>query len=218
MKKRRRPGILDMDSLIKAASIGEYKNWMEEEEALYGISLEGEAAQEEDYSRLELSCTLLDGCRYTGCDFKKSSFVDVVFQKCDFSNCSFQDAFFQRCEFISCKCMGTDFSKSKLFHVLIQDCNFRYASLNLTALEQVDLETVDFTDASVAEVRMKEVHASGSQFINTNFFKTRLKGFDFSENELADLVVSDQLTELAGCKITPVQAMELVKLLGVEVK
>lgn len=218
MVKRRKPEILDTGSLIKAASIKEYKSQMEEEEPLYGVCLTGESTQDEDYGRLELSRTLLDGCRYTGCDFSKGSFVDVIFQKCDFSNCSFQDSFFQRCEFLSCKCMGTDFSKSKLSHVRMQDCNFRFASLNLTALEQVDLEAVDFTDASAAEVKMKGVSASGSQFINTNFFKTRLRGFDFSENELAAPIVSDQLTELAGCKITPVQAMELVKLLGVEVK
>lgn len=207
-KKPRLKRVLRQENCLKA---GEEDRNLEEIHILKG---NGEA---EDFSLLELSGSRIEESRYMGCNFEKASFVDVIFQKCDFSNCDFRDAYFQRCEFLSCKCVGADLNHTILKNIVIEDSNFQYAMLNDAVLEAVAVSASDLTDASISDTRLKEFGAVRTKFIRTNFFQTKLKGLDFSQNELMDISVSDTLEELAGIKVSPVQALELVKFMGVEV-
>ena len=54
-------------------------------------------------------------------------------------------------------------------------------------------------------------------FTSADFFKTPLKGVDFSNCNIDSIMVSDKYTELYGAKINMFQAVEIAKLLGVKV-
>ena len=51
----------------------------------------------------------------------------------------------------------------------------------------------------------------------TDFFRTPLKGMDLSECVIDGIMVSDQFTELAGVKVSLLQAAELARLMGVKI-
>ncbi|MDD3362029.1 MAG: pentapeptide repeat-containing protein [Hespellia sp.] len=201
-------------------TIEDIKQWQEnaEEDAmLTGFLVAGEEVSEESFYKLDASAGRLERCRFLDCDFEKSSFVDVIFENCDFSNSRFGSAYFGRCEFHHCKCLGTDFHEAVFKHVRLVECQMRYANLSGTLFENVHMQQCDFTEAALRVVKYKRWDAEGSKFYGTNFFQTILAGFDFSENEMGNIIVSDDMKELRGCKISPVQAMEVAKLLEIDV-
>lgn len=200
-----------IDSLVK------WKRDSNEDDFLTGFNNVEDEAEEADFYKIEFSSGKFVRARFNHCNFEKTSFVDVIFENCDFSNSSFSEAYFCRCEFHNCKCLGIDFHETTLKHVSFSDCVFRYANLNGSLFEYVYMLQCDFTETAMSEVKHKRWSAKTCQFVETNFFRTKLRGFDFSENEMADLVVSDTMEELKGCRITPVQALEAAKLLGMDV-
>lgn len=188
-----------------------------EEKVIRDVSIEGEEASGQELQRMEFYGCVLKESKYIHCDFSKSSFIDVVFYKCDLSNTDFKECYFMRCEFISCKGVGVDMQSSVMKHTKASDMNLRYANLNNIYLEHVIFDKTDMMEASMSEAKHKSWKASDTKFVGTNFFHTKLRGFDFTENELAGLLVSEDLSELKGIKISPVQALEIVKLLGINV-
>lgn len=188
-----------------------------EEKVIRNACIEGEEASGQELRRMEFYGCVLKESKYIHCDFSKSSFIDVVFYKCDLSNTDFKECYFMRCEFISCKGVGVDMQSSVMKHTKASDMNLRYANLNNIYLEHVFFDKTDMMEASMSEAKYKDWKAADTKFVGTNFFHTNLRGFDFTENELTGLLVSEDLSELKGIKISPVQALEIVKLLGITI-
>lgn len=196
------------------------KSWLthhEEDDLLTQFYIVGDELIEEDCYRLDAASGKLERCRIEGCNFEKASFVDVVFDHCDFTNSNFSEAYFSRCQFLDCRCMGMDLHEAMLKHVMMSECQFTYANLSGVLLEKVAMKTCDLTDAACVEAKVKGWEARGCKFVKTNFFHTSLRGFDFSENELSDIIVSDSMEELRGCKISALQSLEAAHLLGMKV-
>lgn len=203
---------------INIENMQEYINRLEEDGEVQNIYLVNDEAKKSDFYRKEFSGSVIEKSQFLNCNFEKSSFVDMIFEQCDFSNSNFSECYWNRCEFRRCKCMGSDFHDSVLKHTKIVDCNMQYVNFNGTYLEQVLMSESDLTYAFLSEIKYKKWEATETRFIGTNFFHTNLRNFDFSNCELAELIVSDAMTEIRGIQITPVQALEIVKLLEIKVK
>ena len=65
-----------------------------------------------------------------------------------------------------------------------------------------------------ADVAGLSPHRTGFQEVD--FFRTPLKGVDFSDCALEGITVSESLGELRGMKINPAQAVDLIPLLGIQ--
>ncbi|MDD3404627.1 MAG: pentapeptide repeat-containing protein [Hespellia sp.] len=197
--------------------LNQLRQSIEEEELLTGFLVAGAELSEENFYKLDASAGKFERSRFLDCDFEKASFVDVIFENCDFSNSRFGGGYFARCEFRNCKCLGTDFHEAVFKHVSMADSQMRYANLSGTLFENVNMQQCDFTEAALRALKYKKWNAQGCKFYGTNFFQTILAGFDFSENEMGNIIVSDTMKELHGCKISPVQALEIVRLLEIDV-
>lgn len=79
------------------------------------------------------------------------------------------------------------------------------------------MKNCDLTESSLSEITYKRWGASGCQFIGTNFFHTKLKDFDFSSSQMENIIISDTFEEIRGAKISPVQALEAARILGMRV-
>ena len=55
-------------------------------------------------------------------------------------------------------------------------------------------------------------------FNTADFFKTPLKGVDFTNCDIDHICISDNWSELRGLIVNPFQAAELAKFLGVTVR
>lgn len=203
---------------IHIENMQEYVSSLAEEEEIRNIHLENEEAEMKDFYKIDLSGSIIEKSQFLNCNFEKAGFVDIKFSQCDFSNSNFSDSYWNRCEFHHCKYLGSDFHNAVMKNVKIVDCNMQYANFNAAYFEQLLMSGSDLTDAFLSELKYKKWEAIETKFIGTNFFHTNLRKFDFSQCELAEPIVSDTMHELRGIQITPVQALEIVKLLEIEVK
>ena len=71
--------------------------------------------------------------------------------------------------------------------------------------------------AYLSQCRLQKTQWTHCDLRLANLFQTSLKGMDLSTCELEGFLVSDTFAELAGAKISALQALEVVRLLGLEV-
>lgn len=206
-------GLVEVGSL---ASLIEQEN--DGDPLVTHVRLCGDEASRTDFTLLELSESQVDRCVFMGCCFVRASFVDVVFSGCDFSNCDFSEVNFTRCTFSSCKFMGADFTEAVFCRVELRDSMASYAAFTKAKLGDLVVRACDFSQAHVVEVRLARVVFDDVRFVGTSFFRTSLAGVDVTTCQLADIVLSDEMSELRGCAMDIYQAAGIAQRLGVEIK
>ncbi|MBS7009702.1 pentapeptide repeat-containing protein [Anaerostipes sp.] len=189
----------------------------EEEEPLVQKNYEGEVLCPDSSIKIELDHVTFKKCRFTACDFSGSMFYHVKFLNCDFSNCRFQSCYFKDTEILGCKGDGGDFSQSTFRRTLIEEGCYHYANYEGTLWDSCRLRGCDFCEAFLAEVKFKKVKFEKVNLSKTDFFKTKLDGIDLSDSNIEGIMISDSFRELYGLKISPWQAMDLVRFLGVKI-
>lgn len=165
-------------------------------------------------------CEEFNGCtfkkvRFQG-DYKKTSFVDCVFEQCDLSNLNFTQSLFFRVRFDHCKGTGSILRQSKFKFVQFNQCLFSLADFSESSIEQVR-----FMDSSFSESAFQSMKQSGwvtrkVDFSEADLIDTPLTGMDLSGCVLHGVRLSPQ--RLKGLTVDANQAVGLVGLLGVLVK
>lgn len=178
----------------------------------------GSVVRDEGFYRIEINKSIFDNCTLHACNFRKASFIDVVFQTCDLSNTEFQNAYFERCRFISCKCLGVNMSDTVIKKTVFEESNLQYSYFDRSRMTDVVFEEIDFTEASMAEATLKKFQPNKSKFLKNNFHRTLLATVDFTNSELAAPIVSSPPVELKGATIDMFQAANLIGLWGIIVK
>ena len=80
-----------------------------------------------------------------------------------------------------------------------------------------EIRGCNFRESFLSEVKLKKTVFSSTDLTGTDFFRTPLKGLDLSECVIDGIMVSDRYTELAGLKVSLLQAAELARLMGVKI-
>lgn len=80
------------------------------------------------------------------------------------------------------------------------------------------LDASDFSDASFSEAEFREPALRESVFVRTDFFRTPLRGIDFTTCRLEGLTLSETASELRGAVVGAGQAIELAKMFGLIVR
>ncbi|MEG0854189.1 MAG: pentapeptide repeat-containing protein [Angelakisella sp.] len=173
---------------------------------------------DEDICGISCSSIVFERCRLLNCTAEKSTFTDVVFKSCDLSGSSFTGSYWNRCQLQNCKLVGASLAESSLRQLLIENCNLNYVTLDSSGMNDIFISESNLTNASISQCRLKNWKAAGSRFVGASFFRTPLAGIDFSENTIDGIIVSENHSELAGMTVSPVQAVELSKLLQIKIK
>lgn len=194
------------------------QNTIEEEGVISTVSISNENLDTESFYRLEVEQTIVSNCIFTSCDFRRTSFYDVQFKNCDLSNSKFNDAYFNRCQFINCKCVGANMTDVIMKNITFETTNLTFSTFDGGKLSDVYIDQTDLTDVSMAEMTLQRFQSNKSRFIKNNFFKTKLKGIDFTDSELVAPTLSSPPIELKGATINMYQASDLIRLWGVKVK
>ena len=194
------------------------QRYMTEELTIFAIKCTADTIGKTDLNKIDVRRSAFEGCSFQGCCFDDATFIDVVFESCDFSNSTFKGAFFEKCRFSNCKGVGVNMRGSVIKRVVFQQSNFRYAFFDKTAITDVCLDCVDFSEVSMTEVKLKKFQATSSRFVKNNFHLTMLSGVDFSNNEFLAPTVSSPPVELKGVVVNPIQAADLMGLWGIVVK
>ena len=91
-----------------------------------------------------------------------------------------------------------------------------YADFSRSSWESCTIDGCRFREAFCSEAKLKKMKLKEVDFSRADFFKTPLKGLDFSACVIDGIQLSEHLNELRGMKIGAEQALALVRLLGVE--
>ena len=180
--------------------------------------IRGVSAAGEEFAETPFEHVILENCRFSGCDFTHCDFTDTVFRECDFSNCRFAECGFRRCEFHSVKGLGADFTRSRFRDAAAIGCNFEYANFHGAIFDRALFRRCNLGDAAFTECTLKALLPDDSELIRVNFFKTPLKGVDFTSCRLQAPTLSLGGPELRGAEVTLLQAAELAGQMGVIIK
>lgn len=166
--------------------------------------------------RMEFRRCQFDGVRLSGCRFDRSDFVDVVFSGCGLSGAELSGCSFLRCRFENCKGVGTAFVHSPMRHVAFEGGPFRMANFSETTFKTVRFSGCDLTESVFLQCIPQGLAFDSCKLININFCRTRLAGLDLSSNQLEGILVAGD--ELRDAVVSPLQAVELARLLGIKIK
>lgn len=167
----------------------------------------------------------------------EDAYMECEFQKVDFSGLDLSKKRFSNCRFIGCNWTATkveltrlqdvSFLESKVMGVDFTLCDPNFLSL---AFEKCLLNGCNFTEmvlkgAKFVESQVKECHFAqsnvkggsfrGSNLEGSTFHQTNLEKCDFSEAE--NYAIDPLNNRLKGAKFSQVEALSLLKGLGIEI-
>lgn len=160
-------------------------------------------------------------CRFENCQFEKSGaeklvFVDVQLNNCDLSNFRLDHSVFQRVEIDGCRAIGLSMTQLNANNVWIHDSICRYINVNASDWQHVTVENTDCSSACMEDCRFKAVAFLRCSLMQADVLHTLLNGMDLTTDEIEGISASG--AELRGVVITPGQACELARLLGVVIR
>lgn len=175
---------------------------------LKGITAAGQA-----FSRMDWRDCLVEGCRLSGSIAPKNHFSNVIFKNCDLSNAELTECVFSRVRFEGCKLTGASLFGGGFSNVLFRGC-----VAGMTSFTECTANTLVFEDCRLPEARLDGLRGKAYAFAGcdlraANLMGTRLKGLRLDSNEIEGIAV--RLEDLAGAKVTTLQAAQLARLLGV---
>lgn len=185
--------------------------------------IEGKLYREEELNRVngekaEFSKVCFKNCRFAACNFAGASFLDTVFENCDISNCDFSGSYWKGTDILRCKAQGSKFCNATWKNISINDSKFDYANFTQASWENTVIEDTSFVSSFISETRVKRLVLERNKFDSTDFFKTSLKGIDFTTCELQGILMSEDLREIKGAKLNIFQAAELAKMIGIVIE
>lgn len=111
------------------------------------------------------------------------------------------------------------FGQGRGFDIRMMDqCVMNYAKFDSAKLTKVRICSTELGESNFAQCHRKEIVWDRVALLQASFFKTPLKGMDFTTCVIDGLILSDECGELKGAVVEVNQAVELAKRLGVVVK
>tara|TARA_B100000965_G_scaffold345281_1_gene315967 strand:+ start:105 stop:761 length:657 start_codon:yes stop_codon:yes gene_type:complete len=172
-----------------------------ENEAARHVSFNGVVFKNVNFKELELSSLDL---------------TDVRFEDCDLSNVNFSGAIIHRVEFINCKLMGINLSDAALQNIRIDKCNGRFAFMRFSQLKKVIIEESILESSDFQNSKFNKVELVNCNFRLSQMSGTSLAGIDLSSCNVEGLGI--RIEDVKGAIISPLQAVDFAKLLGMEIK
>ena len=191
---------------------------IENDNLLYARTYVGETVTDIRAYQTELAELCCTNCRFENCDFTQTYFRKSQFIDCTFVDCAFEESYFKASVLRACEVRGGTFHQSHFKNVKLQGVGVYYGNFTNTIWESSTVDACSFKDALFSEVKLKTMRFGKTDFTRADFFRTPLKGVDLSDCVIAGITVSDDFRDLAGLKISPLQAVDIAALLGVVVE
>lgn len=102
-------------------------------------------------------------------------------------------------------------------HATLCRCQMQYANLALARLKFASFEDCKLPQACLAEAELKNAQFVRCELTEAEFVGTKLKGMDLRTNDLSGIVLGGR-GELMGATVSPLQACDLARLLGVTIR
>jgi len=187
---------------------------------------EGEPLEESRVAGLDLSGSKLSGLSakssvfesvsFTGCQIPSPRFRDVRFIKCDLSNATLRGVEATRVEFVDCRLTGMIAIECRWQDVLVENCDGRYLQLNGGRFRSCEFKHSNFSDADFRDSDLEGAIFTRTALNRADLSHSRLKGADLRGAEIGGIVIGPEAVR--GAIVSPTQAMDLARLLGLVIK
>ena len=148
-----------------------------------------------------------------------AQFSDVVFKNCDLSNVNLTECGFHRVEFTGCKLMGTNMSDGTFNHITFDECRGEYMNLSMSKMRYIQFTRSNLQGAGIEGCQLMNVSFDACNLMEAEFYRTSLKGIDLSNSEISGIRITNLANnELRGSSVSSLQALELARMLGVEIR
>lgn len=175
----------------------------------------GETIIDCDLTQLEFNEVEFNKCNFVSCNFSKAGFYNTIFKNCNISNCIFDESYWKQWQICGCKGDGASFINSHFKYGQIEDSSFCYSNFSQSVVDDLIISNSQCKHISFMQSKLKKMVCNKVVFSGAEFFKTPLKGIDFSTCEIDGMMVSELLTELKGAKISALQALDIARMTGV---
>ena len=141
---------------------------------------------------------------------------DVRFVRCDLSNAVMRGVEASRVEFVDCRLIGMKAIECRMEDVLLERCDSRYAQFNDGAVQ-----CSDFVDTQLNEAEFRAVNLENTLWIRSDLSRADLKGAKLTGADLRGASIEGMIVgvpDLSGAIVSPSQAMELARLLGLTIR
>ena len=142
--------------------------------------------------------------------------ADSRFVNCDFSNATLRGLEAARVEFIGCRLIGLKAIECRWHDVLVEDCDARYGQLTDGRLTACEFKGSGFQDADFQGANLEGLRTERVNFSRCNLSGAKLKDADLRGADIEGLLVRSE--DVRGAIVTPPQAMELARLLGLVIR
>ena len=205
--------VIDLDDFLELLETAAY-----EESAIENYLVRGLTLPELDCHGISFHNVRFISCRFIACQFTTASFRQTALENCDLSNCDFSHSYWDCCTLREIKGTGSLWQESSLHHLLLEQCQLRYANFSGSLLEAVQFQQCSLQEASLSSCKHKQCLWDNCDCTRVDFFRTMLKNADLSTCQIDGILLSDDYTELQGLTVSSLQAVGLAKLLGINVK
>lgn len=171
-----------------------------------------------DFDGMEFNKICFDGCTFLQCDFSKCRFYDCKMINCHFYDCNFSHIYMKKSNMIDSICSkNTVWLSSHIKQSKLIQSSFVYNNFSNTLWEKSSIENCNMKCAFFHKVTFKKIELDNVNFQKADFFQTFLKEIDFSTCDIEAIMVSDTYKELEGMKINAQQAVDIAKILEIEI-
>lgn len=165
---------------------------------------------------LEIRGCLFESWRFEECAVPRLQFTDVLFRSCDLSGLDLTGCSLLRCRFSGCKAVGAYLAEAKLRQVLFEDCQMQLANLSDCRCQTVRFSRCDFTGAALLGLSLTKTAFDNCRLVDVQLTGTPLGGLDLTSCTIEGWSLRGE--ELRGAIVTPFQAAELSRLLGLVIR
>lgn len=175
------------------------------------------ALAETSFYAANLARTRWQRCRGGHADFESADLVDARFDACDLNNAGWRRAKLASVSFRGCKLTGARFEEVSQLGLSFEDCLLVGADLRRMSFRKATLRGLDFAEADLSGCDFRDaVFGEGSSLRDAHIKDTRFDAADLREANLGGLKLGNAKL-FAGATISPRQAAELVRGLGLNV-
>lgn len=163
----------------------------------------------------------IDSCifknvKFNNCSLQNVDLMDTRFENCDLSNIDFSRGSIHRVEFIDCKLLGAKFDEGSLIDVLFQGALGKYSNFAFAKFKGVNIINCNFQEAVFQQVKKGKLAFIDTDLTSSYFNKTSLDKMDLTTCEIGAIDV--EIDDIAGAIVTPMQALDLTRLMRLTVK
>ena len=160
--------------------------------------------------------SIFEGVSFAGCHIPSPRFRDVRLVKCDLSNAKLRGFEATRVEFIDCRLTGMIAIECRWQDVLVENCDGRYAKIS-----DGELHACEFKGSNFAEADFRTTDLEGAIFTQVtlhraDFSHSKLRSADLRGAGIDGMIVTAE--DVRGAIVSPTQAMDLARLLGLVIK